>query len=110
MRLQRKAYLGTCWLTCLLLALGKILQWCALESTGFYDIVSMRKTRENCSSFVQAFLPSSLSQFQIGASGGRAVESEGKDGEGGSGTNVLPEAALRGRCKGAQCAVCLQGA
>ena len=32
------------------------------------------------------------------------------DGEGGSGTNVLPEAALRGRCKGAQCAVCLQGA
>jgi hypothetical protein len=38
------------------------------------------------------------------------VESEGKDGEEGSGTNVLPEAALRGRCKGAQCAVCLQGA
>ena len=70
----------------------------------------MRKTRRNCSSFVQAFLPASLSRFQIGASGGRAVESEGKDGEGGSGTNVLPEAALRGRCKGAQCAVCLQGA
>lgn len=70
----------------------------------------MRKTRKNCSSFVQqAFFSSRLSRFQIGASGSRAVESEGKDGEGGSETNVLPEAELQGRCKDALCAECPPG-
>ena len=37
------------------------------------------------------------------------VESEGKDGEGGSETNVLPEAELQGRCKDALCAECPPG-